>query len=55
MKNFKFIKPFSSFFLMNNNMSLKEKWGIALHDPAYLLCWVIIMALLIKILSYYVI
>jgi ABC-type multidrug transport system permease subunit len=55
MKNFKFVKPFSSFFLMDYNMSIKERWRVALHDPAYLLCWVILIAFLIKVLSYYII
>jgi hypothetical protein len=53
MKIFKFTKPFSSFFIMDYNMPLKERWNIALHDPAYLLCWVGILLFLIKVLSFY--
>jgi hypothetical protein len=36
MKKFKFVKPFSS-FNFNTNITTKEKWYIALHDPAYLI------------------
>jgi len=32
----KWEKPFSG-FKTNMSMSLKEKWRIALHDPAYLI------------------
>lgn len=39
MKYFKFEKPFSSFQVSNKYtmLSLKDRWRIALHDPAYLI------------------
>jgi hypothetical protein len=39
MKNFKFVKPFSSFKMddKHHEMKPKELWNEALHDPAYLL------------------
>ena len=53
MKKFKFIKPFDSFFVMNYNDSIKERWRIALHDPAYLLLWVAMLMFFGYILTVY--
>ena len=41
MKTFKFEKPFSSFEMSHEQAikSTKERWKIALHDPAYLIIW----------------
>ena len=46
---YKFVKPFSSFSMSKEmyNISLKEHWRIALHDPAYLIIWGGILALFI--------
>ena len=54
MKNFKFGEPFSSFSLSSNykaTTTLKEKWRIALRDPAYLLCIGIVLLLLTVVLT----
>ena len=45
---YKFIKPFSSFvYCMNNSNSTKDKWKMALRDPAYLVLWSINISLTI--------
>jgi hypothetical protein len=37
MKKFKFEEPFAAFNVERNKyLSNKERWRIALHDPAYL-------------------
>jgi hypothetical protein len=38
MKKFKFEKPFASFEQSHKHamLPLKERWRIALHDPAYI-------------------
>ena len=49
---YKFVKPFSSFLDPEYfNRSLKENWIFALHDPMYLLLWVIGIIILISLLS----
>jgi preprotein translocase subunit Sec61beta len=56
VKKFKFQKPFISLKFDDNytNKSLKERWKIALHDPAYLvLTCIAITSLIIAIINYY--
>ena len=59
MKKFKFEKPFALFKMAKtkeySNMSLKEHWRIALHDPAYLILWGGLLILGITLLIYYII
>jgi len=52
MKKFKFEKPFASFELSHHYVMkpLKEKWRIALHDPAYLIIFGGMAVLLIILL-----
>lgn len=47
MKKFKFEKPFAAYTHRFAMLSFKEKWRIALHDPAYLI--IIFVTLLILI------
>ena len=49
MKKKYFIKPFSSVYV-NKYLTLKEKWGLALRDPAYLIGWFILICLIVFII-----
>jgi len=54
MKKFKFEEPFASFSLSSKykmTTSLKERWKIALHDPAYLICIGVVLLLLTLVLT----
>lgn len=53
MKKFKFEKPFASFELSHEyaKKPLKEKWRVALHDPAYLIIFGGSLIFLIYIIS----
>jgi hypothetical protein len=50
MKNKYFIKPFESFYV-DKYLSLKQKWGLALRDPAYLIISGILIFLYIILFS----
>lgn len=56
MKNFKFEKPFSSFLISNKyrKLPLKEKWIIALHDPAFITITTYLLYSVIKLILLYV-
>jgi hypothetical protein len=49
----KFVKPFSSFPLSSGYKggSVKELWRTALHDPAYLIMWGLIIILFIYLIT----
>jgi hypothetical protein len=53
MKKIKFEKPFASFTLSpeHYHIPLKERWRVALHDPAYLIIWGCFFLLIIIALS----
>jgi len=48
MKNKYFIKPFESFFV-DKHLTLKQKWVLALRDPAYLIISGILIFLYITV------